>query len=360
VGPASGPRPARRAGRAAQRTIAGRSGRFLLGTLVSILIPSFDAAAWVGDAIESALAQTHPEIELVVVDDGSTDDTPAVLERFGGRVRWERGPRRGANAARNRLLELSRGAWLQYLDADDLLLPEKVARQLEAAQEAGADLVASPWRTERGAIRGLRRGADPWVGFFDGALGVTSSNLFRRAALLDAGGWDERRRAAQEVDVLQRLLRNGARVVFVDEALCVKRRVNPRSVWRSIWRDDPVAARQADVSAVAQAMRHLRAAGEMSAAREAAAGARFLRMARSARSRGAGWAEVLAEGRALGLGTSAFLFGEPFAYRAAWRIGGFAAAESAVSLQRRLRRARRRGASSLGRTFDPRRLGPRS
>jgi hypothetical protein len=313
-----------------------------LGTLVSILIPSFDSAAWVGDAIASALAQAHPQLEVIVVDDGSTDDTPAVLERFGARIRWERGRRRGANGARNRLLELSRGDWLQYLDADDLLLPGKIARQLAAAEAASADLVASPWQTERGAVRGLRRGSDAWVGFFESTLGVTSANLFRRGALLDAGGWDEKRRAAQEVDLLQRLLRRGARVAFVDEALCVKRRVNPRSIWRSIWRDDPVAAREADVSAVADAVRHLRAVGAMSPEREAAAGARFLRMARSARSHGAGSPQVLAEAGKLGLGTAALLSGESPGYRVAWRIGGFPAAESAAALRRRLRRARRR------------------
>ena len=72
--------------------------------LVSILIPCFNAEKWVAQAIESALAQTWPEKEVIVVDDGSTDASLEIIRHFDGRVRWESGPNRGGNAARNRLL----------------------------------------------------------------------------------------------------------------------------------------------------------------------------------------------------------------------------------------------------------------
>src|SRR5438309_6069595 len=99
--------------------------------LVSILIPCRNAERWVGQAIESALGQTWPEKEVIVVDDGSTDSSLSIIKSFGDRIRWETGPNRGGNAARNRLLELASGDWLQYLDADDYLLSDKVARQAE-------------------------------------------------------------------------------------------------------------------------------------------------------------------------------------------------------------------------------------
>ena len=67
-------------------------------TLVSILIPCFNAERWVAQAIESALAQTWPEKEVIVVDDGSTDDSRRIIRSFGDRVRWETGPNRGGNA----------------------------------------------------------------------------------------------------------------------------------------------------------------------------------------------------------------------------------------------------------------------
>ena len=76
--------------------------------LVSILIPCYNAQQWVGDAIRSALAQTWPNKEVIIVDDGSTDDSLAVIRSFGSAIRFETGPNRGGNVARNRLLELTR------------------------------------------------------------------------------------------------------------------------------------------------------------------------------------------------------------------------------------------------------------
>jgi len=69
--------------------------------LVSILIPCFNAARWVAQAIESALAQTYPKKEVIVVDDGSTDGSDAIIARFGDRIRWTRTENRGQSAARN-------------------------------------------------------------------------------------------------------------------------------------------------------------------------------------------------------------------------------------------------------------------
>ena len=99
--------------------------------LVSILIPSYNAAPWLGATLESALAQTWPQCEIIVVDDGSTDDSLALARSFehrGVRVLAQRNA--GAAAARNAALSASRGAWLQFLDADDLLAPDKISRQL--------------------------------------------------------------------------------------------------------------------------------------------------------------------------------------------------------------------------------------
>src|SRR5580692_7261445 len=113
--------------------------------LVSILIPCFNAEKWVAQAIESALAQTWPKKEVFVVDDGSTDASLEIIRHFDGRVRWETGPNRGGGAARNRLLQLAGGEWLQYLDADDFLLPQKLERQSEFARlHSDCDVIYSP------------------------------------------------------------------------------------------------------------------------------------------------------------------------------------------------------------------------
>src|SRR5688572_3055345 len=102
-----------------------------MSQMVSILIPCHNAARWISQAIESALAQSWGWKEVVAVDDGSTDHSLEIIKSFGDRIRFETGPNRGGNAARNRLLELASGEWLQYLDADDYLLPDKVERQME-------------------------------------------------------------------------------------------------------------------------------------------------------------------------------------------------------------------------------------
>jgi glycosyltransferase involved in cell wall biosynthesis len=108
-----------------------------MAPLVSIIIPAYNSAGWVSDAVECSLAQTHTTCEIIVVDDGSTDATGELLERkYGPRIRLIRQENRGLAGARNTGLARARGDYIQFLDADDLLHPEKIERQL--AQLAAA------------------------------------------------------------------------------------------------------------------------------------------------------------------------------------------------------------------------------
>jgi hypothetical protein len=110
--------------------------------LVSILVPAFNAEGFLRPALESALAQTWPRTEVIVVDDGSRDATPAIAQSFAGaRVKVVSQENRGASAARNRALSLAQGDYIQWLDADDLLAPDKVARQMELAEPGGGSRV---------------------------------------------------------------------------------------------------------------------------------------------------------------------------------------------------------------------------
>jgi succinoglycan biosynthesis protein ExoO len=112
----------------------------------SIIIPAHNAAAFVRDAVESALAQTLPDIEVIVVDDGSADATWEVILGCAGRdprVVPLRQPRQsGPAAARNAALAVARGRWIALLDADDLYLSDRLARMIGHAEAAGADLLA--------------------------------------------------------------------------------------------------------------------------------------------------------------------------------------------------------------------------
>ncbi len=114
-------------------------------TLVSILIPCYNSANWISETLESALAQTWPNKEIIVVDDGSTDNSLAVAKSFESPiVKVISQENRGASAARNRALQESQGDFIQYLDADDLLAPDKIERQVRfLSSEGNSDFVAS-------------------------------------------------------------------------------------------------------------------------------------------------------------------------------------------------------------------------
>ena len=114
--------------------------------LVSILVPAFNSEEWIADTLESAVAQTWNPKEIIVVDDGSTDRTLAVAQRFERRgVRVVSQKNQGAAAARNTALALSRGDYVQWLDADDLLAPDKVEKQLERHVPGQKTLLSSAY-----------------------------------------------------------------------------------------------------------------------------------------------------------------------------------------------------------------------
>jgi glycosyltransferase involved in cell wall biosynthesis len=173
--------------------------------LVSIVIPAYNAATSLNTAVESVLAQTYAGVEVIVVDDGSTDDTPSVLARLGQRVRWTRQANRGPGAARNRGLGLARGAYIMFLDADDWILPEKVERQvqrLDGCASAGWVYCDVKYVDEGGRLLRLAsdqfayRDRDQLDGFlfpqlFQGNFIPVHAPLFRRQCLDEAGPFDE-------------------------------------------------------------------------------------------------------------------------------------------------------------------------
>lgn len=119
-----------------------------LPPLVSILIPAYNAEPWVADTIRSAMAQTWPRIEIIVVDDGSTDQTFAIAKQFEAEgVRVVQQKNQGASAARNHAFGLSRGDYIQWLDADDLLAPDKIALQMDMVRQGVGKrtLLSCPW-----------------------------------------------------------------------------------------------------------------------------------------------------------------------------------------------------------------------
>jgi len=116
--------------------------------IVSILIPAYNAEPWIADTIKTALAQTWPRTEIIVVDDGSRDQTLSIARQFASKnISVVTQENQGAAAARNCALALSQGEFIQWLDADDLLSPDKVAKQMAAMQKCQdkRQLFSSGW-----------------------------------------------------------------------------------------------------------------------------------------------------------------------------------------------------------------------
>lgn len=122
--------------------------------LVSVILPTYNAEKWVVEAIDSVIVQTYPAVELVVVDDGSQDDTVSVVReklRNDFKKRWqiiELSSNRGPSAARNVGLRAAKGSWVQFLDSDDVIAPTKLAHQMAycAGAPSNVSAVYSPWR----------------------------------------------------------------------------------------------------------------------------------------------------------------------------------------------------------------------
>src|SRR5690606_6649220 len=118
----------------------------MMPDFVSVLIAAYNAERWLAEAIESALGQTYPQVEVIVVDDGSTDGTLSVARSFEDRgVRVVHQANAGACAARNRALEEAQGEFVKFLDADDALASDAIAVQLSALAPHRADRYIVPY-----------------------------------------------------------------------------------------------------------------------------------------------------------------------------------------------------------------------
>lgn len=115
-------------------------------SLVSIVIPCYNAGRWLREAIDSCLGQTYPNLEIIVVDDGSTDDSLSIARSYGSDIVVSTGPNKGESGARNKGFSLSHGDFIQFLDADDYLLPEKIERQVALLETEGGDTVYGDWQ----------------------------------------------------------------------------------------------------------------------------------------------------------------------------------------------------------------------
>jgi glycosyltransferase involved in cell wall biosynthesis len=177
------------------------------GELVSVVIPAYNRAAVIGRALGSALRQTHTNLEIIVVDDGSTDATASVIEDlYDPRVRYLRQANQGAPAARNRGIREASGEFVAFLDSDDEWHPEKIARQVRAyrgspSSDVGAVACGSTW-IDAGTGYQVDRGSTLSGRVFQRLLALESvsggSSLLVHRSVLAGVSWDERFKALQD------------------------------------------------------------------------------------------------------------------------------------------------------------------
>jgi glycosyltransferase involved in cell wall biosynthesis len=200
-------------------------------TLVSILIPAYNAAQWINETLESALAQTWPLKEIIVVDDGSTDNTLALTKTYeSATVKVISQTNQGASAARNRAVREAQGDFIQYLDADDLLDPRKIETQVARLLGDAPGLVAScQWGRFYNSIGDAKFNKEPtWhdMSPLDFLLLHCNYNfmmhpaawLLPRAVADKAGAWDERLSLNDDGEYFCRALLSSRGILYCDEA----------------------------------------------------------------------------------------------------------------------------------------------
>jgi glycosyltransferase involved in cell wall biosynthesis len=205
--------------------------------LVSVIIPSYNYGRFVTQAVDGALAQTYPNLEVIVVDDGSTDDTRQRLEPYGDRIRYIYQDNRGLSAARNTGIRHAGGEWIALLDADDLWHPQKIETQLAAIRRLDQiGLMGSP-PAEQMPEHLPPEPPMQRLGVRDFLLVSRfgpSSALVRRDCFDKVGYFDERLRSVEDRDMWLRLAVQFPAVVV--ESPCWTYRIHADQMSHAAWR----------------------------------------------------------------------------------------------------------------------------
>jgi glycosyltransferase involved in cell wall biosynthesis len=202
--------------------------------VVSVVIPCHNAGRWIAETLNSVCWQTWPaeRMEVVVVDNGSTDDSVTIIEQCKlSNLRLLRTPNHGASRARNLGTAETRGEFIQYVDADDILRPEALCKRVQALEASGADVAYSDWQRlvedEKGNFvpgEVVRRrieevNSDIELAVFSSFWAPPVALLYRRAMVERIGGWNAYHPIIQDARFIQDAAHLGAKFVYVGEVL---------------------------------------------------------------------------------------------------------------------------------------------
>lgn len=219
-----------------------------MNPIVSIIIPCYNAEKWLDEAIQSCINQTYHPIEIIVIDDSSTDGSLKIIkqhaQQYPDMIRWqEMRKNQGAAAARNRGIQLSNGRYLQFLDADDWLLREKLEKQIQYIRRTQAQLVFSDWYVyqQKTGKKSLRTSeifpldSQDYIYYSVSTLNCphTSSFLVNRPFLNKHDvQFDETLKSGQEWDLLLQLAYSNCKFSYLQGAFSVKRKHNFPGIWQ--------------------------------------------------------------------------------------------------------------------------------
>lgn len=197
--------------------------------LISVIIPCYNSEAFLRESIASALNQTYGNVEVIVIDDGSTDSSQEILHACGHKIRWETQANQGAPVARNRGIKIATGEYIKFLDADDVLLPDclefQMGKTLKLASARKAIVYGDALRVDRAgqalpsySLTPKQPDQDP-IAHILSQCPLTSCPLHRRDYLLDIGGFDPSLPRSQEHDLHLRLVLDRVEFVYFPRAV---------------------------------------------------------------------------------------------------------------------------------------------
>lgn len=206
-------------------------------SLISIIIPTFNRSSLIGETLDSVIAQTYTNWECIIVDDGSTDNSNLIIEKYcklDNRIRFLHRPiekPKGASSCRNYGLEKSKGQFIQFLDSDDIISKEKLSSQLKLLEENPLNSIATcKWGTFKSDpvksdihqnLEAYNNFENP-LGFID-AMGVSicyfpsHAYLIRRSIIIKSGNWNEYLSLNDDSEFMVRVIINSHRICFAKE-----------------------------------------------------------------------------------------------------------------------------------------------
>lgn len=184
--------------------------------LISVIIPCYNVEKYIIECITSVRSQSYPDIEIICIDDGSTDRTAALLASQSEYITLLYSPRKGAAYARNRGIDIAKGAYIQFLDADDLLLPDKISSNVQVIEAASKTQTGTG--TEKYMVIGRHIHVRPngerqhysyhndqWTSIIAFSWGHTCCNLWSAQLVREVGGFNENLSCYQDGDILFRI-----------------------------------------------------------------------------------------------------------------------------------------------------------